>query len=92
VGEKTIIYSIDVANALSRMWDSNLARLQDPMEISGYIDPCLSDTQFEGARSKLLTAVVRAEKAREAEVKEDVKGAFYWWDLLYGTNFPSYYY
>src|SRR5439155_17813688 len=91
-GENTIVYSIDVKNVLARMHDSGLARLQDPMGISGYIDPCLSDAQFEDAKSKLLTAVIRAEKAREAEQNEDIKNAFDWWDLLFGGNFPSYYY
>lgn len=91
-GETTIVYSIDVKNVLSRMWDSRLARLQDPLGISGYIDPCLTDVQLEDARSKLETAVVRADKAREAETKENIKDAFYWWDLLFDGKFPTYYY
>ena len=90
--EKTIVYSIDVKNVLSRIWSSNLARLKDPMGISGYIEPCMSDAQLEDTESKLATAVARAEKAREAESKENIKDAFYWWDLLYASNFSSYYY
>ncbi|MBI2818767.1 MAG: hypothetical protein HYX73_02205 [Acidobacteria bacterium] len=71
------------------MADSELARLQDPMGVSGYIEPCLTDAQLEDAKSKLLTA---ADKAREFEEKGNTKDAFGWWSLLYDGKFPGYYY
>jgi Second Messenger Oligonucleotide or Dinucleotide Synthetase domain len=91
-GETSIVYSIDVKRVLDLLYKKNLADMQDPMGISGYVQACSTDAKLEDARSKLLTALVRAEKACEAEGKDSTKEAFYWWDLLYGFRFPSYYY
>jgi hypothetical protein len=89
--ESSIIYSIDVKNILKLLWDNQLAAMQDPVGISGLIYPCSSDTKKTDALSKLGTALVRAQKAREAEEAGKVKDAFDWWDLLYDNKFPSYY-
>jgi len=90
--ESSIVYSIDVKRILRWLYDIDLAAMQDPMGISGYIQPCASAAQLADAKSKLLTAMVRAEKAREAEDAGKISDAFYWWRLLYGDQFPSYYY
>ena len=66
--------------------------MQDPMGISGYISPCSTDTNLEDAKSKLSTALTRAQKACDAKDEGDTKKAFEWWNLLYAGNFPSYYY
>jgi hypothetical protein len=91
-GEKSIIYDIDVRNILKLLWDTQLASMQDPMGISGYIPACATDVKKEDALSKLETALTRAEKAREATTKGDISGAFDWWRLLYNDEFPTYYY
>ena len=91
-GEKTIVYDIDVRQILKNLWDGELANMQDPMGISGYISPCKSDTLREDALSKLSTAVTRAGKAREAAANGKLQDAFYWWRLLYDNQFPTYYY
>lgn len=91
-GESSILYSIDVKRALRRLYENNLAAIQDPMGVSGYIYPCTSDVKLEDARSKLSTAVGRAEKAYEAEQGGKIDDAFYWWRLLYDDWFPTYYY
>jgi hypothetical protein len=90
-GESSISYDIDVKRVFSSLWDGQLAALQDPAGISGYIYPCSSDANIKDALSKLGTARTRAEKAREAEAAQDTKSAFYWWDLLFDNRFPSYY-
>lgn len=90
-GEKSIVYSIDVKNILKLLWDNQLAAMQDPAGISGYIYPCSTEAKKTDALSKLSTALVRAQKAREAESSEKIKDAFDWWDLLYDNKFPSYY-
>ena len=90
--EKSIVYSIDLRNILKRLLDCDLASIQDPLGISGYILPCSSDTQKDDALSKLETALTRADKAREAEKDENIKDAFYWWNLVFANKFPSYYY
>ena len=51
-----IDYSCDVRNILKWLWDGQLAALQDPKGISGYILPCSSEAQKSDALSKLETA------------------------------------
>ena len=89
--ENVIIYRLDIEYFLSRLLDANLPRLQDPTGISGYIQPCTSKTDFEVALSKLRTAVIRAQKANEAQKHDDLKAAFEWWNRLYKHKFPSFY-
>ena len=91
-GESSILYSIDVKRVLRWLYDIDLAAIQGPMGVSGYIHPCASAATLEDTKSKLSTAVARAEKAREAEQAEKNSDAFYWWNLLYDGKFPSYYY
>ncbi|MBV9154804.1 MAG: hypothetical protein JO097_00970 [Acidobacteriaceae bacterium] len=44
------------------------------------------------AKSKLATAVNRAEKAYQAEQAGKINDSFDWWKLLFGERFPNYYY
>ena len=90
-GEKTIVYDIDVKNLFKHLVDIDLAKMQDPAGISGYIVPCSTNVMLQDAKSKLSTAYNRATKARDAESAGDTKTAFYWWNLLYADNFPAYY-
>ena len=89
-GEYSIVYSIDIINLLKYFVDNNLPAIQDPQGISGYIYPCNTDVKKEDAISKLTTALSRAEKAGEEENNENIKDAFYWWNLLFDNKFPSY--
>ena len=91
-GESSIVYDIDVKGVFSHLDSIDLVRMQDPMGISGYISPCSTQTQLDDAKSKLATALTRAQKARDAEARGDTKDAFCWWNLLYNEQFPSYYY
>lgn len=88
--EKVIVYSIDVKNVLSQLWEKQLSAMQDPMGVSGYIYPCVSDAKKIEALSKIETALSRAEKARQAESNDKIEDAFYWWNLLFDDEFPSY--
>lgn len=90
--EKAIIYEYDVRNVLKLLWDCQLANMQDPMGVTGYISACKSDAFRADALSKLGTAYVRADKAREASDKGDISGAFDYWRLLFNYEFPTYYY
>lgn len=85
-----IDYSCDVRNILKWLWDGQLAALQDPKGISGYILPCSSEAQKSDALSKLETAFKRADNAREAEKAGKISDAFYWWNLVFAKQFPSY--
>lgn len=90
-GEFCIVYDIDVKRILAMLMDNELAAMQDPMGVAGYIYPCKTDAFKRDALSKLSTAVVRAENARNAEAGGDTKTAFDWWRLLYNDKFPTYY-
>jgi hypothetical protein len=90
-GETSIVYSIDVYQALNHLSDCGLAQMQDPKGISGYVSPCRTAAQLQDAKSKLATALSRAEEARKAEKEEKIEDAFYWWSLLFNGNFPGYY-
>lgn len=91
-GESSIVYDIDVKNIFKLLYDNDLAKLQDPTGVAGYIEPCKSDADYQDALSKLNTAYGGALKAREAEAQGNTSLAFDWWDKLYNENFPSYYY
>ncbi len=89
--ESCIVYDIDVKKILTMLRDNELAAMQDPMGFAGYIHPCKTEAFKQDALSKLKTAATRAEKAREAEGKNDTRAAFDWWQLLYNNQFPNYY-
>lgn len=89
-GESTIIYKIDFLSVLRHLRRKELAAMQDPMGISGYVHPCTEATKVT-ALSKIDTAIARAEKAREAESSGDIAGAFQWWNLVFADKFPAYY-
>ena len=88
--ESSIVYSIDVERIFNLLWNNQLADMQDPKGISGYIHPCFSDVQKTDALSKLQTALGRAQKARDAESAEDIKSAYGWWGLVFDGKFPAY--
>jgi hypothetical protein len=89
--ESAIIYDIDVKNVLCALRDGGLAKMQDPMGVSGYIHPCATQAAFDDALSKVSTAATRAENARSAAVKENISDAFDWWRLVFNDQFPTYY-
>lgn len=88
--ESSIVYDIDVKNILAMLEDNELAAMQDPMGVAGYIYPCTTEAFKQDALSKLITAATRAKKAREAEENRDTKMAFDWWRQLYNDKFPTY--
>lgn len=88
--ESSIVYSIDVKNIFKLLKDGELAAMQDPVGISGYIYPAFSAAMKADALSKINRALTRAEKAREAEDAGRIKDAFYWWDMVFDGYFPAY--
>lgn len=90
--ESAIIYDMDVHRVLKMLWDNQLAAIQDPMGVSGYIKACKTDAMRTDALSKLETALTRATNARAAKEKEHISEAFEWWRLVYNYEFPTYYY
>ena len=90
--ESSIIYDIDVKQVLKLLWDNQLAAIQDPMGVSGYISACKTEAMRNDALSKLGRALTRATSAREAKEKGNISAAFDWWRLVYADEFPTYYY
>jgi hypothetical protein len=87
-GEKSIWYDIDIKRVLKLLSDVELANIQDPMGISGYVRACASEVKKQDALSKLATGVSRAEKAYEQR-ENDLDKCFYWWDMFFNGKFPS---
>lgn len=87
-----ITYSKDVKGVLSYLDSIDLANMRDPKGISGYISPCSTDAKLEDAKSKLSTALTRAQNACDAEDEGDIEKAFMYWNRLYAYKFPSYRY
>ena len=90
-GESFILYAIDVERVFRELKKISLAKIRDPMGVSGYVSPSSTEARLKNAKSKLATAVSRAAKARAAEKSGKIKDAFYWWNLLFDGKFPSYY-
>ena len=86
----SIIY--DIKTILANLLSNNLAKMNDPLGISGSISPCETQAKYDDAISKLNTAVVRAEKALNAIQNDNVKDAFDRYNLLYNGDFTNYYY
>lgn len=89
--ESSIIYYIDIQKILKMLWDNQLAAIQDPMGVSGYISACKTEALRRDALSKLETALTRATNAKEAVEKDKISDAFDAWRLLYNYEFPTYY-
>lgn len=90
--EESVVYSIDIRDIFKCLIDIDLAKMIDPVGVGGYIQGCRSETSKRDALSKLNTAYTRACKARDCEDSDNIKDAFYWWNLLFNEKFPSYYY
>ena len=90
-GEWSILYAADVERVFGELQRIQLAKIQDPMGISGYVSPCRTVAQLNEAKSKLATAASRARKATAAERSGNIKDAFYWWNLVFDGRFPRYY-
>ena len=91
-GERSIVYEIDMKRVLAELLDCGLAAMRDPTGFAGYIRPCRTEVLHQDALSKLSTAVGRLDKAVTASLNTQTDDAFYWMRMVYGSNFPTYYY
>ena len=89
--EVAIVYSTDIRRVFALLNEIDLAKIRDPMGISGLISPSKSESELKTAKTKVSTALSRATKACAAEAEGETRNTFYWWDLLFGGNFPGYY-
>jgi hypothetical protein len=91
-GEPSIIYDIDIYRVLSLLAESSLEPLWDPLNVSGFIQPCSTPRKLEITRSKLSRAFNRADNAIRAKEAGNINLAFQWWRLFFNNYFPTYYY
>lgn len=87
-GETSIVYDIDLKRVIKHLNEIGLARIIDPMGISGYVDACSTEAKKLDSLSKLTTALSRAEKAYEHR-ENDIDKSFYWWNMFFNGKFPS---
>ena len=86
--KKKINYKIDLYGIIKKLYDIQLASIQDPMRVSGVIDACDTYGKKKEALSKLTTAFSRAKKAyiyRDTNLDK----CFYWWNLFFNKKFPK---
>lgn len=79
----------DLVYMLRSLSRHGLAGMNDPMGVSGRILPCSSAATLATAKSKLSTAVGRADKALTAYGKERPAETFHPLGLLFGGRFPA---
>ena len=86
--KKKIVYETDLYRFIKNLYDMELARIQDPMRVSGYVHPCISDAKREIALSRLRTAKSRTEKAYGLR-KKNISMSFNWWNKFFNGEFPK---
>lgn len=86
--QKSIAFDIDLRNIIKMLVDNNLASIQDPMSISGYVSPCSTETQKEAALAKLSGDLPRAIKAVDNRLS-NTDEAFRLWNLFFNHKFPA---
>jgi len=81
----------DIYLLLKRLDDNQLAAMNDPTGNTGRIYACSTTHKAEEALSKLSTALIRAEKAKDYLKGGYTEEAFAEWDKLFGGKFPAFY-
>ncbi|MCR3747238.1 SMODS domain-containing nucleotidyltransferase [Lentzea californiensis] len=87
--EKSFIASHDICRLLEHLHSIGLAAMNDPKGASGRFYACSTTVKADDALSKLSTAATRARKAIDAEKEGKINDAFYYWNLVFGGNFPA---
>jgi hypothetical protein len=85
---KRIYLASDLASILNFLCEKGLARVRDPMHVSGYVHACSTEEKRRITLSKLETAASRAHKACYY-LDRDPARSLHYWKLLFGRNFPS---
>ena len=85
--ETTIAYGHDLKAILSYLHSLDLAAIQDPAGVVGYIYGYSTEAKKIDALSKLSTAAGRAQKAYDYQLAGDTVNALYWWNMVFAGNF-----
>lgn len=87
--QTSFIPLMDLTYVLRSLARHGLASMNDPKGVSGRISPCSSQATLTTSKSKLSTAVGRADKAMAADGKARPDEVFHYLDLLFGGRFPA---
>lgn len=87
--ESSIEYAHDIKAFLAFLYTSELAALQDPTGIAGYIHGYSTQAKKEEALSKIATAYARASKAYDYGAIGQLEHAQIWWNALFDGKFSS---
>lgn len=86
--KKKINFETDLYGIIKKLYDIQLASIQDPMKVSGIINACKTYEKKKKALSKLGTAYSRANKAYFYR-NTNLDKCFYWWNLFFSKKFPK---
>ncbi|MFA5599804.1 MAG: nucleotidyltransferase [Phenylobacterium sp.] len=84
-----VTYRRQVRETFNDLLSNGLRAMRDPLGITGLIEPC-SEARKDQALTRLETALIRADKALDAEESGKPHKAFEWWDKVFGGNFPAF--
>ena len=90
VGERMIVYTVDVRNVLELLWQDQFADVHDPKGISGLVPARLTYAGKKTAIARLRTALYHVSRAQEAAEAGNVEEAFVYWDRTFHGHFPAY--
>jgi hypothetical protein len=88
-GLQAYVHVWDVCLVLKSLYQHQLAPMQDPTGATGWFYPCSSADDRTTALSKLLTGMVHARLALDADRAGDNWTAFYHLDQLFAGKFPA---
>ncbi|MHC1680196.1 MAG: nucleotidyltransferase [Methanomassiliicoccales archaeon] len=89
-GETEIDYIADMHNILQSLKKVNLASMQDPTSLGGYIYSCPTDVMKCDALSRIETALVRIKNVYDEKQAGKIEYAFNWLNKLFNSQFPSF--
>lgn len=88
--EEYIDYKQDIYRILNSLTNNELSDINDPTGFSTRIKACKTSNFKNDALSKLNTASIRAKKAQDYALNNDIVEAFEWFNKLYNNKFPKY--
>jgi hypothetical protein len=90
VGERMIVYTVDVRNVFELLWQDQFADVHDPKGISGLVPARLTYAGKKTAIARLRTALYHVSRAQEAAEAGNVEEAFVYWNRTFRGHFPAY--
>ncbi|MGV3524068.1 MAG: SMODS domain-containing nucleotidyltransferase [Candidatus Sericytochromatia bacterium] len=87
--EKNIIFPYDIYNVFEYLRETKLAKMRDPMGISGYILPTNSEAKYFESLSKVNSAFIRSGHGLHEYIEQDYEDSYEWFDKLFSYKLPA---